>query len=102
MSTKNVEQVSLDLDVRSEEASTAKVSVEIGEAGDGWAKSTTEMYVSADKDDQMVWVNIHQHTYASIGKAEAISTNNVLISKHLTRAEAEALVAVLSHELEKL
>lgn len=101
MNTKNVEQVKLDLDVRSEEASTAKVAVEIGEAGDGWAKSTTEIYVSADKDDQQVWINIRQHTYASIGEGD-LSTNSDIVSKHFTRAEAEALLAVLSHELGKL
>ncbi len=101
MRTKNTEKVTLDLIHDLEEASTAKVETEIGEAGEGWATTTTDLYVNADSSDQMVWVNIRQHTFASVGNAEPISVSNDIISKHLTRAEAEALLAVLEHEISK-
>lgn len=99
--TKNAEKVTLDLDERIAEPSTAKVVLEIGEAGNGWAVTEFSAYVSADQDDQTVWLNLSNHTYASLG-SEQLSTNTEILSHRMTRAEAEALHAALSNELAKL
>lgn len=100
--TINAEQVSLDLDARIDEPSTAKIEVEIGQAGNGWATTTLSIFGSADNEDQNVWLNISRHTYASMEVGEPLSVNSDVMAHRFTRAEAEALLEVLKHELGKL
>lgn len=100
--TAHAEKVVLDLDERIDEPSTAKVEVEAGEAGNGWASTTLSIFGSADNEEQEVWLNISRHTFASLGSGEPISVNGDIMAQRFTRAEAEALLEVLKHELGKL
>jgi hypothetical protein len=96
---KAVEQVKVDLD--DAEVSTAKVSRQL-DADNVWVSNSIEFYVSGDVDDQEVYVNIQGHTYTSVDGHEAVSSFSNLFTHRFTRAEAEALLAVLSREVNKL
>lgn len=92
------EQVKLDL--TDSECSSAKVNVRL-DVNETWVSNSVEFYGSADLDDQEVYLNIRRHTYTSVDGHEAISTNTDLMTTRFTRAEAEALLAVLSREVGK-
>jgi hypothetical protein len=44
---------------------------------------------------------VSQHTYASVGTHEPITTNAELVAHRFTKEQAEALLQVLQHELAK-
>jgi hypothetical protein len=98
--TNGIEQVKFDLE--DSECSTATVSIETGSAGNGWAKSSTEFFLSADAEERKVWVNIRTHTYIRIADERPLNVNNDIASHRFTEAEARALLATLVHELAKL
>jgi hypothetical protein len=100
--TDSAEKVVLDLDERVDEPSTAKIEVEAGSAGEGWATTTLSIFGSADTEEQTLWLNVNRHTFASAISGQQFSVNDDVFSNRFTRAEAEALLAVLSHELGKL
>ena len=104
LQTKHEEKVNLDLNKKTTEPSTASVviGVDSNDSIADWASTTTDFFVNANKEDQTVWVNIRQHAYIQVGDSAPLSVINDLISKHLTRAEAEALLATLANELGKL
>jgi hypothetical protein len=100
--TDSAEEVVLDLDERVDEPSTARVEAQIGSVGEGWATTTLSIFGSSDAEEQTVWLNVNRHTFASAISGQQFSVNDDVFSNRFTRAEAEALLAVLSHELGKL
>lgn len=97
--TTGVEQVKFDLE--DSDCSTASISAEVGEAGEGYAISTTEFFLSADAEERKVWVNIRTHTYARFGE-QKLTVGNDIASHRFTEVEARALLATLVRELSKL
>lgn len=92
-----------DLDPIVNEPSTAKVERSIeGEDYTIYAKSSMEAFVSSDTEEQTVYVDLRINTYANVGIEESLHTFTTLMTNRFTREQAEALVAVLSHELGKL
>lgn len=97
------EQVKLDLDPRLGEQSSAKVSVTNSPDEEAYVSNSVDFYASADEDDNAVYISINSHTYVSLGLfGEPYTTHIDLISHRFTKAEAEALLAVLTNELGKL
>jgi hypothetical protein len=98
----NAEQVKFDLSEQADEGSTVRVRTEIGGAGEPWATREVSVYTHADPEEGTLWVNISQHTYASVEMfGDTLSTNVDLISHRFTREQAEALLKVLQHEVAK-
>ena len=104
LNTKHEEKVELNLEKSIDEASTAsiKITTDAPHSITDWATTSTDIFVNADNDEQTVWINLRQHTYIQLGDTAPISVSNDIVSKHFSRAEAEALLAVLQHELGKL
>ncbi len=99
-----IEQVKIELATEMGDHSRAKVSVTNDDTIDAYVSNTLEMNVSADDDDNQVWINIRQNTYASVGGAfagQTFTTHHDLVSHHFTKAEAQALLEILSNELSK-
>lgn len=88
------------MDLEDTEVSTAKVSQHL-DADNAWISNSIEFYVSADVEDQEVYVNIQGHTYTSVDGHEAITSFSNLLTHRFSRTEAEALLAVLSREVGK-
>lgn len=86
--------------------SRAEVSVKL-DTDSGYVSNSLSISVHADPnadDRSEVWISMRVHDYTTLGKSwssPTITRGFDLISQHFSRAEAEALVAVLSHELEK-
>jgi hypothetical protein len=98
----NAEQVKLDLSKQADDSSVARVRTEIGgDVGDSWVTREVSCFAHADTDEQTLWLNVSQHTYASVGTHEPITTNAELVAHRFTREQAEALLQVLQHELAK-
>ncbi len=101
--TKVVEQVKIDLATKIGDHSHAKVSVKNDDTSEAYISNTLEMNVSAE--EEQVWINIRQNTYASVGGAfggQTFTTHHDLVSHHFTKAEAQALLALLVRELSLL
>lgn len=99
--TKNAEHVVLDLATEIGDHSRAKIEVKNDDDSDTYISNSISMNVSADSDEQ-VWISISGHTYARVGRAEPFTTSVDYISHHFTKAEAQALLALLVRELSKL
>lgn len=86
-----------------DEASTASVTTTTD--GEGWtyAKVSLEAFVSSDIEDETVYLDLRQNTFARIGRHDDDRLNSFvgLMTHRFTREQAEALVKVLSHELAK-
>jgi hypothetical protein len=103
--TEVIEQVKIELATEMGDHSRAKVSVSNDDTNEAYVSNSVEMNVSADADDNLVWVNIRQNTYVSVGGAfsgQTFTTHHDLISHHFTKAEAKALLEILANELSKL
>lgn len=95
------EKVTLDLSTELGDHSVGKVEVRNEDDSDTHIANTLRINASAS-EDQQVWLSITGHTYARVGWAEPFTTSADYISHHFTKAEAQALLAVLIRELSKL
>ena len=86
--------------------SRAEVSVKL-DTDNGWLNNSLSISVHADPNAEPlseVWISMRAHNYTSLedSKGRGSSSRGFdLISQHLSREEAEALLAVLSNELKK-
>lgn len=97
------EQVTLDLATELGEQSTAKVSVKNNDESDAYVSNSVDIYVSADADDNEVWVSISSHTYVTLHYSqEPFTTHTDIVSHRFTEEQARALLATLQHEIAKL
>jgi hypothetical protein len=89
-----------------DEHSRAEVSMKLN-SDNGYLNNSFSVSAHADphaEDNAEVWLTLRVHDYTAIGNdwnSPRISRAFDLLSQHISRAEAEALVAVLSHELKK-
>lgn len=96
------EQVRIELATEVGDHSRAKIAVKNNdEVEDAYISNSVEMNVSADNEDNQVWVSISAHNYAHVGH-QTFSNRVDLISHHFTMAEAKALLEILSNELAKV
>lgn len=102
MQTTKAVKLSEELD----DHSHAEVSV-ILDTENGRVSNSLSINTHADPNAESgleFWISMRTHDYTTLGNswsAPSISRGFDIISQHFSRAEAEALVAVLSHELEK-
>lgn len=90
---------SITTKVRSDEDSTSvEVRTKI-ESDQATLTKTFDVFSSADSDDSRVYLTLREHSYASVGWNDALTTHNDLFTRHLTREEAEAIVKALTTEL---
>jgi hypothetical protein len=98
-STTTTESVKLSFDDL--EISRATISVSL-DADTVWVNNSVEYFAIGDSEEQTVYVNARSHNYTSVEGHEAISNGSDLFVRRMSKAEAEALVAVLTNELAKL
>jgi hypothetical protein len=90
---------SITTKVRSDEDSTSiAVRTEI-ESDQATLTKTFDVFSSADSDDHKIYLTLREHSYASVGWDNTLTTHNDLFTRHLTREEAEAIVKALVAEL---
>jgi hypothetical protein len=86
--------------------SRAEVLVKLS-TDSGYVSNSLSISVQADPnadEGSEVWLSMRVHDYAQLGEAwsaPTVSRGFDLVSQSFSRAEAEALYAVLAHELEK-
>lgn len=101
MSTKTEAREVVKIDLDDLECSNAKISVRL-DADKVWLDNSVEYFLSADSEAQTIWVNARFHHYTSVDGYESVSEGGDLFSRRMSKAEAEALVAVLQNELSRL
>jgi hypothetical protein len=100
--TKNVEHVVLELATEIGDHSVAKIESKNSDSNtDAYISNTVRMNVSADPESG-VWISISGHTFARVGYEEPFTTSVDFMSHHFTKAEAQALLALLVRELSLL
>lgn len=96
------EHVKLELSTELGDHSVAKIEVKNDDSdSDAYIANTISINASANEESE-VWISITGHTYARAGRSEPFTTNVDYLSHHFTKAEAQALLAVLIRELSKL
>lgn len=96
----------ITLSESSDDHSRAEVSLKIDTA-DGFVSNSLTISTHADpyaEEGSEFWISMRVHDFTILGnlwRGPASSRSFDLISQHFSRAEAEALVEVLSHELAK-
>ena len=103
-STTSTTSTKLELSEEVADHSRAEIREVLRSTDDREAMASTSFSISthADPDDQQVWLSIRLHSYASLEWTSPTLSRGVdLLTQHLSRQEAEALVAVLTHELGK-
>lgn len=89
-----------------EDFSRAEVSLRL-RTEEGFVANTLNISVHAEpngEDQREVWVSLRVHDYTQLGdlwSSPTVSRGFEILTHSFSRAEAEALVAVLSHELAK-
>jgi hypothetical protein len=95
-----------DLGATLDDPTTAAVAVEVENVDNTmvYAKSTMEIFVSADGEDNTIYLDLRLNNFARVGSSddERMHTFINLLTHRFTREQAEALVATFSHELAKL
>lgn len=88
-----------------EDHSRAEVSVELrNDSGSVSNSLTLNAHADPHTEERRVWLSMRVHNWTTLGdswSAPAISRGFDLIGQTFSREEAEALVAILSHELKK-
>jgi hypothetical protein len=95
-----------DLGATLDEPTTASVVTEVEKFDNTmvYAKTSLEMFVSADNVDDTVYLDLRQLNFVRLGPTdeEQMHVFTTLLNHRFTREQAEALVATFTHELAKL
>lgn len=93
---------SVELKLEDSEISRATVSVNYS-SDTVYISNTKDFSAIADSDTEEVYFSIRIHNYTSVeGLDDSVSNGSNLVDHRLTKAEAQALITVLSNELAKL
>lgn len=88
------------------EPSTGSVETSVANSNDSLLSASVEiqLFAHGDAEAQTLWLDLRQISYARVGDLgdQSLMGFATLLGHRFSRAEAEMLVTVLSHELEKL